>query len=245
MLFPTPVAAFEIKDFERINKQLLEEIEVRRKAEEGITRSNRAGWHSTLDFFQRPEPAHRELSQAILQAVAALTRRVAGQKDMLAKLKLECDGWVNVNPAGGYNIPHDHPGAFWSGAYYVKIPEALQKDENPSAGAIEFIDCRSAPTGQGLVKAKHFMGSIPMKPTEGTLLVFPSTQKHWVHPNSSEEERVTIAFNAKVVVNHAKMRAAAEEQLRGGYGQAQLPGGDKKPAVRKVDGRKKAPAKTK
>ena len=50
-----------------------------------------------------------------------------------------------------------------------------------------------------------------MKPAPGTLVVFPSTLKHWVHPNTAEEERVTIAINAKIAVDPAKMRQAQQQ----------------------------------
>lgn len=208
MVFATPIPVYTIADHERINAEILKEIAERRKVEEGMVRSNRSGWHSDLDFFQRKEPAHQELAQKIMQCLADATRRVANAK-VLENLRLECDGWVNVNPTGGYNVPHDHPGAFWSAAYYVNVPPAA---DGGVAGSIEFIDHRSAPPGQGLVKSPYMRSLHTMKPAPGTLVVFPSTLKHWVHPNTAAEERVTIAINAKVAVDPAKMRQAKQQE---------------------------------
>ena len=42
--------------------------------------------------------------------------------DLPADLIPSQDGWVNINPTGAMNAPHDHPGAFWSGVYYVQVP---------------------------------------------------------------------------------------------------------------------------
>jgi uncharacterized protein (TIGR02466 family) len=207
-LFATPVPVYRIDDAERINAAILEEIAQRRASEQGMVRSNRAGWHSDLDFFARKEPAHKELAQAIMQCIADATRRIAPPGQNLDNLNLNCDGWVNVNPTGGYNVPHDHPGAFWSAAYYVKVP--VGPKEGPG-GSIEFIDSRSAPTGQGLINSPWMRGLFTMRPEPGTLVIFPSNFKHWVHPNDSEEERVTIAVNAKIVIDHTKMQQAKKQ----------------------------------
>lgn len=207
LVFASPIPVYEIADFERINAEIIKEIDDRMKNEAGMVRSNRSGWHSDLDFFARKEPAHRELAQKIMQCLADATQRVAN-KEALKNLRLECDGWVNVNPKGGYNVPHDHPGAFWSAAYYIKVPPSAT---GGMAGSIEFIDHRSAPPGQGLVKSPYMRSLHAMKPAPGTLVVFPSTLKHWVHPNDADEDRITIAINAKIAVDPAKMQQAKVE----------------------------------
>lgn len=249
LVFATPIPVYEIADFERINAEIIKEIAARREKEQGMVRSNRSGWHSDLDFFARKEPAHRELAQKIMQCMADATQRIA-DKDKLSNLRLECDGWVNVNPKGGYNVPHDHPGAFWSAAYYIQVP---QPANGGMAGAIEFIDHRSAPPGQGLVQSPYMRSLHAMRPTPGTLVVFPSTLKHWVHPNDADEDRITIAINAKIALDPAKMKQAkvneAHESVRqvpgleGPAGEAPAPA--QAPAPAKVGGKKKAPAKVK
>ncbi|OCC24583.1 hypothetical protein MB02_03585 [Croceicoccus estronivorus] len=242
LVFATPIPVYEIADYERINAEIIREIEVRREKEQGMVRSNRSGWHSDLDFFARKEPAHRELAQKIMQCLADATKRVAN-REALENLRLECDGWVNVNPKGGYNVPHDHPGAFWSAAYYIQVPPPAS---GGMAGAIEFIDHRSAPPGQGMVKSPYMRSLHAMRPTPGTLVVFPSTLKHWVHPNDAEEDRITIAINAKIGVDPAKMKqakvAAAHESNRQVPG-LDAPGGEAPAAKEAKPARKKAPAK--
>lgn len=193
MLFPNPVPSYTIADAERLNAELLEEIEVRRNVDPGVVRSNRAGWHSESDFFQRSEPAHRAVSRAITAAVADATKRVRGPKAAKEPIQIQINGWININPPGAYNVPHDHPGSFWSGCYYVSTdPNAQKTDEG---GSITFIDMRCAPTGQPLVKSPLFAGSHTLHPAPGTLLLFPSNLKHWVHPNNWDQDRVTMAFN--------------------------------------------------
>lgn len=191
-LFPTPLLHFTIADHHALNQALMAEIAVRRVAEEGVTRTNRLGWHSNSDLFARPEPAQARLAETIKQAAAEATRKLAPGAP-LDRLQLVCEGWINVNPTGAYNAPHDHGGAFWSGAYYVAVP-----DHESDGGAIEFIAPQHLSAPGGLVKAPMTAGQARFRPAAGTLLIFPATLTHWVYPNASADERVTIAFNASL-----------------------------------------------
>jgi uncharacterized protein (TIGR02466 family) len=202
LLFPTPLLSYQIADAEQLNALLLEEIALRRKINPGAVRSNRGGWASVADFFDRTEPGHRALAAAIRDVAIDATEQLGNNPVGLPKATYRFQGWVNVNPRYAYNAPHDHPGAFWAGAYYVANARAAPDDE--TGGAISFVDPRCAPAGQSLVKAPMFKGSHTLQPTPGTLLLFPSNAKHWVQPNSAETDRVTVAFNVFV----AKRRQA-------------------------------------
>lgn len=192
-LFPTPLLTFLIDDAETLNRELLEEIEQRRRAEQGKAVSNRHGWHSAYDLFRRKEKAQARLAGIIRAAVEQATRKLAPNAD-LSKLRMECDGWININPTGAYNTPHDHPGNLWSGTYYVTTPDA--GDASGPSGRIEFIDARAG-LADNFVKAPFTASKCGVRPMPGMLLMFPANLLHWVHPNTAPEERVTIAFNAR------------------------------------------------
>lgn len=185
---------YRIEDAERLNAALLEEIAARRAAETGVVRSNRKGWHSDTDFFVRKEPAHAELGRAIAGAARDALARVAAQGVDIAQIAMTIKGWININPPGAHNVPHDHPGSFWSGSYYVKN-EKPAEGIAPGGGVITFIDARTAPAGQPLVRAPLFRALHSLHPQPGTLLLFSSSLKHMVSPNESDEDRVSIAFN--------------------------------------------------
>lgn len=177
-----------------MNALLCEEIAARAKSEKSNNRSNVSGWHSESDLFKRTEPGHKELAAAIKQAVQNATRRIL-RGGTTANLRFVLSGWVNVNPPGAYNMPHDHPGAFWSGAYYVSMPPA--SNSHAEYGAISFIDHRPAPTGQPAVKSPLFRGNVSFRPKPGTIILFPGIVRHWVHPQfDATEDRITVAFNA-------------------------------------------------
>ena len=64
-LFPTPLVHFTLTDHLALNAPLVDEIAVRRAAEPGVSRTNRLGWHSETDLFERPEPAQEALAKAL------------------------------------------------------------------------------------------------------------------------------------------------------------------------------------
>lgn len=193
MVFPTPLVTFQVDEAEALNRDLLQEIAARRQAEAGETRSNRQGWHSAYDLFRRKEKAQARLAAIIRRAVEQVTRQLAPAAP-LDKLEMECEGWININPPGAYNTPHDHPGFLWSGTYYVATPAGPQGSD--SSGRIEFFDPRSG-LADSFVKGPFTASKCSVGPTPGMLLLFPANLLHWVHPNLATDDRVTVAFNAR------------------------------------------------
>ncbi len=214
VMFPVPLVTIQMKSADKLNRRLIAEIAKRRKSEPGIDRSNRYGWHSEPDLFKRAEPAHAdipiivitvfeeksyrfraldELGREIEAMVAAVTRKM--MPDLPKDFSARHEGWVNVNPTHAMNAPHDHPGAFWSGTYYIKVP--LPGDEEDKlSGAIEFIDPRGAIGNNARMETPFTRPKFTVRPAAGTLLLWPSFVKHWVHPNHAKEERMTAAFNS-------------------------------------------------
>ena len=193
-LFPTPLVICEFDGADRLNAALLTEIAARRATEKSPPRSNRHGWQSRKDLFDRKEPAHRELAEELTKIIVGATKRMIPGADF-TKLDMACEGWVNVNPSGGYNAPHGHPGAFWSGAYYVAMPENAKDDID--GGAIEFLAHRPASFYSNMLPAPMTTDKVRLNPTPGMVLMFPATVMHWVFPHQGAEDRVTIAFNAQ------------------------------------------------
>ena len=202
-LFPTPLLRFEVEGAERLNAALIKEIADRQAAEAGITKSNRKGWHSDRDFFDRKEPAHRELAHAVLRMLAQASKAFAPATNF-DDIELLADGWININPRGGYNVPHDHSGSFWSGVYYVRVPQQAEGQ----GGLIEFLAPHKPLPALGLIQAPITAPKISVRPEAGQVLIFPASLTHWVHPNDSDEDRITIAFNSHFRRRRAKAGAA-------------------------------------
>lgn len=190
-LFSTPLLRFNVDDAEALNAELLVEGVRLRSETESVSKSNRGGWHSAGNLFDNEAPCIQLLKSAATSAVLTATQKIGAKADMTA-LGLKMFAWMNANPLGGFNAPHTHPGAHWSGVYYVAQPDV----EIGSSGKIEFLDPRSDLPNWRLLQAPAFSGKKTIRPAPGELILFPSYLVHWVYPNETDEERVTIAFNA-------------------------------------------------
>jgi uncharacterized protein (TIGR02466 family) len=105
--------------------------------------------------------------------------------------------WININSKGAFNRPHVHNDDLFSGVFYVKTPE--------KCGNIVF----SHPAQN---QQYHFRSDLPIVdewtnknsglmyqyPQVGKLVLFPSWLLHYVEPNLSDEDRISIAFNTKL-----------------------------------------------
>ncbi len=190
-LFGTPLLRFQVTDHAALDAALLEEGARQREASEGVNKSNRGGWHSAGNIFDWDADCVRTLHAAAEASVYEATRRVSAKVDP-ATLRLKISGWMNMNPPGGFNAPHTHPGAHWSGVYYVSQPAV----EEGTSGMIEFLDPRSDLPNWRILRAKAFRPKRRIRPHVGEIVMFPSYLVHWVYPNQTDEERVSIAFNA-------------------------------------------------
>ena len=109
--------------------------------------------------------------------------------------------WANINRTGHGNEFHSHPGAYWSGVYYVDDGGI---GTNPSLGGeLEFLDPRGPVP---LMNAPHLRMSGSMSagatekvlPKAGRMVIFPAWLLHGVRPYRGNAERISIAFNLTV-----------------------------------------------
>jgi len=107
--------------------------------------------------------------------------------------------WPNINRRGDYHNLHNHPHSYISGTYYLSVPNAKQYDKpgrsdlNP--GAISFYDPRTQANMLAIRDDAQVDAEYRVVPTAGMLLLWPSFLHHFVHPNASDELRVSVSFN--------------------------------------------------
>lgn len=192
-LFASPVFGYELPDCEPLNQALLAACAARRTSEQSIAVSNQIGWHSAPDLFVRKEEAFRSLCAQIGQVLTHVAQTTLPAFD-LSIHDIQAHSWVNINPKGGFNTPHAHQGFHWSGCYYVAVPDA----QDNRSGLIEFLDPRASVSMRMPDESVLFAPKFQVRPRAGTMLIFPSFLNHWVYPNQDDDERVSVAFNARV-----------------------------------------------
>jgi len=109
-------------------------------------------------------------------------------------------GWANVNRLGDYHDPHNHPHAYLSGTYYVRVPLSRATRRNRAdvrPGCISFYDPRVA-NMSAIRDDPQSQPELTVAPAPGMLLLWPAFVMHFVHPNLSDDPRISISFNLMV-----------------------------------------------
>ncbi|MEP2891861.1 TIGR02466 family protein [Tateyamaria sp.] len=195
--FPTLIYSSMLNDRASLNEEILTAIYAEREKDTtGIERSNiRAlgGWHSHNNLHK--ESAFSNLTKRVNKILTGVSSNLG--YDPASYLTISTM-WSITNPPGSSNRAHVHPGALWSGVYYVQAPEG--------AGNISFTDPRT----EQIMNAANYMpnkkrktecwSKVNVKPVAGKLLFFPSWLYHSVAPNlaqgeGNEAERIIISFN--------------------------------------------------
>ena len=165
-LFPTPLWHYRVTE-PGLDAMLMEEVAARRAAEPGLPNPNRLGWQSRHDLFDRTEPGQVKLLHLIRAVIGDTFRSLQPNLDHSA-IRVALNGWININPSGGYNAPHQHSDSLLSGVYYVSVPPG----KSPSGGAIEFLAPHPVRQVGGLMQAPMFADRFRVKPVAGDLLLF-------------------------------------------------------------------------
>lgn len=93
--------------------------------------------------------------------------------------------WANINKQYDYNVMHTHPNSDMVGIYYPLLP-------NDSGSLVLVRTDGSSHTNLGLQQKLTLNGE------EGRLYLFPGDLWHWVEPNISDKDRISISFNFEV-----------------------------------------------
>jgi uncharacterized protein (TIGR02466 family) len=194
-LFFTPLWRHSLSDaageWASRRDEMLEKIYGLKEAEQGAQKTNFGGWQSDDDLFKF------EQFRWLLDSIIALGNTLAPEFCTDKKFN---DGhlWANVNGPGDFNAMHTHPESILSGAVYLKFDSEEQ-------GIIEFFDAREgSPTSQWQCYMQFedknaFTEPVhSVVPREGDILFFPGWAKHWVSPNLSDHDRVSVSFNMSI-----------------------------------------------
>ncbi len=199
-LFATPVAVAHLGLPAQVNRELAETILAREASQPTTEHSNLGGWQSSWDLLDWGGPA----ASAVISAGKALAGKLTCDRQGQPRaVEWRVNAWANVNRSGHANEAHSHPGAFWSGSYYVD-DGGIGADPR-LGGEFELRDPRgvapamyapqlafAAPGGLSIGAAET------IAPTTGMLLLFPSWLEHGVRPYRGEAARISIAFNLSV-----------------------------------------------
>jgi uncharacterized protein (TIGR02466 family) len=175
-LFPVPLLILPYE--ESIDEELnfLKTISYREQQQNGNYRSD--------DSYLLKQNILSKIKTFLFESLNEYTNTVLNSKQRL--VITQC--WANRNPKGSKHHEHVHPNSIVSGVMYFQI-----NDKSPP---IQFA--KSVQDGVKLdpVKYNHMNAETFMLPCKaGELIIFPSSLKHSVPINQSDEDRISISFN--------------------------------------------------
>ena len=190
-LWPTTLLRRSLPGHDLANAELLRLIRAMDREKADLTTDYRAG-----NLLALENPAVGWLRDCINKTIIDYLKRAG----LGYAVNWSLQGWANVNRRGDYHDPHNHPHAYLSGTYYVAMPQAAPPPQENRGdvrpGAISFYDPRSAANMTAIRGDRQIEAEFTHHPKAGEVLLWPAFLMHFVHPNLSDEERVSISFNA-------------------------------------------------
>jgi len=163
-------------------------LNLEKKDQTGNNRSNVNGWQSkSLDPRQVDNKDINKMLESIIHKV-----NTCASTNNMPELKIS-NYWFNINRKGGMNASHTHPRSVLSGAFYI--------NSNEKDGEIIFErgDNAQCYLPDGLNNGNFYTSVTYVYPPKiNRLYIFGSWMTHWVRPNTTNSDRISLSFNTHV-----------------------------------------------
>lgn len=163
---------------------------------ESEKQSNQGGFQSKHITPQKyKHPLFHQLGDEIMKHACTYAKALGFKEELMPHLEMQM--WININKPQAFNNPHVHLGSFFSGAYYIKASEMTLGFENPN---------KLTPYAWHYHK-KYFHESATTAETcfcetiANRIYIFPCWLTHFVLPNRTKEDRISISFDVTIPEN--------------------------------------------
>lgn len=213
--FAVPMTFAKLPDSAALNAEL-QELFLARAGDpeyrnlEPYTHRNDALFESNFSLFEWPQTCVQRLREFCWKVLYGTIRELNGYDlDTLQRLHIACEAWFHVTRKGGYFGPHNHPLHSWSGVYCVSHGS---DDPDSDSGKLTMINPHATCTmyvdkANFHMKPPYSMGNQMLRLEPGDLVLFPSWLLHQVLPFDGEQPRITVAFNARFMLQGAQPAA--------------------------------------
>lgn len=191
-LFPVLMSCGTNDKFQEVKDSLLSEVEKLRKEDDGVEITNVGGWQSKDTIGKKTPQIVKYIKDCINESFSESRSPNFDLKYYIVNM------WINVNGPGDSNSLHNHPGSDFSGIFWLKTPENSGKVyfNNPHdfTQNIDILTVREEYQDALNIHPSYFY-----TPQEGSFLIFPSSLMHKVDQNKSNENRISVACNIRIV----------------------------------------------
>ena len=189
-IFPSSIHSLGINNFDEYKDRLIKET-YQERDEDPIGRkiSNYGGWQSNQINIQ--ECKSETLKKVIIDSLSEV-------RSIFKNVSIVIEGWKNINAPGNFNVKHDHPKSNLSGVLWIKTPKNSGNLVFTSPQLFNKFQELNYYTDEFKYDTKSYM-TYYFPPTEGRILLFPSSLEHEVEENKSNEDRISYSFNIKLI----------------------------------------------
>lgn len=165
-----------------------------------LFQSLRHGTETTGDLTLSTDPVVHALFKAFDAPIHDYLARIGRGLDPLRRRNASAyrfsGGWSVRLQAPGFHRNHVHPNGWISSACYIDLPE-IMNGARSREGVLTFAE-------PGILTTPRLSPEHEVRPTAGTLVLFPSYFWHGTLPFSGDQPRLTVAFDAVPVTrDHA------------------------------------------
>lgn len=188
-LWPTKLIRRTFADCEEPNRDLIKHIREMEKGNKSLTTDYRDN-----NPLEHDRPGANWLRGRINETIIDYLRSIG----IDYSVNWSIHAWANVNRMGDYHDSHNHPRCYLSGTYYLKIPtdaSARRQRGDVRPNRITFYDPRAGFNMNSIRNDPYVDPEFTVLPEPGLMLMWPSSLMHFVHPNLSDETRISLSFN--------------------------------------------------
>jgi tetratricopeptide (TPR) repeat protein len=186
----TPPGYANLSEF---NAELLHDLEQWHfDKQHPLHQSVKGGTQTADHLFNVNQPTIQLLKNAMLDQIRAFDATLKPDLTHPTLKNIPKDvvfsgSWSIRNPVGGFHLNHHHIEGWYSGPYYVSLPDVIRADDPEHQGWVTF--------GQpGLKAIKPLEPELYVQPEEGMMVLFPSYMWHGTIPfYGTDQVRVTVA----------------------------------------------------
>jgi tetratricopeptide (TPR) repeat protein len=157
-----------------------------------LFQSLRHGTETTLDLSRSADPAIKALFQSFAAQIGRYLDHIGSGSDPLRRRnqgRWRFNGsWSVRLRSQGYHANHVHPRGWISSACYIELPDSMN-DARSNAGVLTFGE-------PGIITTPKLSAEHSVRPRVGMLVLFPSYLWHGTVPFSSDQARLSVAFDA-------------------------------------------------
>ena len=195
-LFPNIVHSIEIKDFGKIQDELIDFVyNEENENPVGQLYSNKGGWQSNPFYHQSENILFSILNKEI-------TSYFSNTDLFRENFRYGYSGlWLNINKNGDYNSWHCHPSADLAGVIWIQVPTEGDSGRIKFTSPHEFTEHKSFKMYNPEVRDELTLpdSAYAFKPVPGTILIFPAHLYHEVEMNQTRNDRISASFNINLL----------------------------------------------